>query len=191
MALTEIDRNLIQRCVEREPGAWRDFVKRFMGLFLHVINHTLHAHSVRAQPDEIEDLCGEIFLEILANDFKVLREFQGKSSLASYLTIISRRITLKALLRKNRSQAMGHVDVHSRSIEQASAESIAMKQEELDELEAMIRKLPPEHAAIVKMFFLEGLTYQEIHEKTGVAENTIGSILSRSKEKLKRDNLQV
>ena len=68
MALTQIDRDLINRCVDRQPGAWRDFVKRFMGLFLHVINHTIHAHSVRAQPDEVDDLCSEIFLEILDND---------------------------------------------------------------------------------------------------------------------------
>jgi RNA polymerase sigma-70 factor (ECF subfamily) len=191
MALTEIDRNLINRCVEREPGAWQDFVKRFMGLFLHVINHTMHAHSVRAQPDEIEDLCGEIFLETISDDFKVLRNFRGKSSLASYLTVIARRTTLKTLLRKNRSQVFGHVDVHSESLQQADAESIAIKQEELEELEAFMKKLPPEHAAIVKMFHLEGLTYQEIHDKTGLAESSIGSILSRSRTKLKSDNLQV
>ena len=191
MALTEIDRNLINRCVEREPGAWQDFVKRFMGLFLHVINHTLHAHSVRAQPDEIEDLCGEIFLEIISHDLKVLREFRGKSTLASYLTVIARRTTLKTLLRKNRSQEFGHVDVHSNSLQRAEAESVAIKQEDLEELEAFVKKLPPEHAAIVKMYYLQGLTYQEISDKTGVAESTIGSILSRSRDKLRSDNLQV
>jgi len=191
MALTEIDRNLIQRCVEREPGAWQDFVKRFMGLFLHVIKHTLHAHSVRAQPDEVEDLCGEIFLEIISQDFKILKSFRGKSSLASYLTVIARRTTLKCLLRKNRAQALGHVDVHSQSLSHASAESVVMRQEELEEIESLMKKLPPEHANVVKMFYLEGLSYSEIHQKTGIPENTIGSILSRSRETLKRDNLQV
>jgi len=40
VALTEIDRNLLKRCLAEEPGAWKDFVDRFMGLFVHVVTHT-------------------------------------------------------------------------------------------------------------------------------------------------------
>jgi len=192
MALTQIDRDLINRCVERQPGAWRDFVKRFMGLFMHVINHTIHAHSVRAQPDEVEDLCSEIFLEILANDMQVLRKFRGKSSLASYLTIIARRVTLNRLLVKNRSQEFGHVNSHSESLEKAKVGPSPIERiEDRDEIERLMKHLPPEQAEVLKLFHLEGLSYQEIHKQTGIPENTIGSTLSRVRSQLRRDNLRV
>ena len=45
--LSEIDRNLLERCIQKKPRAWEDFVDRFMGLVLHVINHTAQARSVR------------------------------------------------------------------------------------------------------------------------------------------------
>lgn len=84
MALTEIDRNLLKRCLAEEPGAWKDFVDRFMGLFVHVINHTAHARSVRLSQEDCDDLCSDVFITLLANDFAVLRHFRGKSSLATF-----------------------------------------------------------------------------------------------------------
>jgi RNA polymerase sigma-70 factor (ECF subfamily) len=192
MALTQIDRDLINRCLERQSGAWRDFVKRFMGLFIHVINHTIHAHSVRSQPDEIDDLCSEVFVSILADDMRVLRKFRGKSSLASYLTVIARRVTLKRLLQKNRSQAFGHVDAHGDSLEKAKVEVSPIERlEDRDEIDRLMQQLPPQEAEILKLFHLDGLTYQEIHTRTGIPENTIGSTLSRVRSQLKRDNLRV
>ena len=66
MALTEIDRTLLKRCLSEEPGAWKDFVDRFIGLFVHVINHTAHARSVPLSPDDVEDLSAEVFVTLLS-----------------------------------------------------------------------------------------------------------------------------
>jgi len=41
--LSEIDRKLIDRCLGREPGAWNDFVDRYVGLIYHVIQHVAQA----------------------------------------------------------------------------------------------------------------------------------------------------
>src|SRR5215813_13856702 len=62
--LREIDRQLIDRCLRKEPGAWNDFVDRYMGLIYHVIHHVAHARSIVLSPADIEDIAAEIFLEI-------------------------------------------------------------------------------------------------------------------------------
>ena len=54
MALSEIDRNLLDRCLQRKPRAWEDFVDRFMGLIVHVVGHTAQARSVRLTPEDRE-----------------------------------------------------------------------------------------------------------------------------------------
>ena len=77
VALTEIDRSLLERCLAEEPGAWKDFVDRFIGLFIHVINHSAHARSVRLSPDDIDDLCAEVFVALLADNYGALRRFRG------------------------------------------------------------------------------------------------------------------
>ena len=85
MALSEIDRNLLDRCLHRKPRAWEDFVDRFMGLVVHVINHTAQCRSTNLSAADREDLAAEVFLAIVDNDMAVLRHFRGKSSLATYL----------------------------------------------------------------------------------------------------------
>lgn len=100
VALTEIDRNLLLRCLGKKPGAWEDFVDRFMGLVVHVVNHTAQSRSRQLSKDELDMLCGEVFLAIVRDDFAVLRHFRGQSSLATYLTVISRRVSVREMMRR-------------------------------------------------------------------------------------------
>ena len=62
MPLRDIDRQLLDRCLRKEPGAWNDFVDRYMGLIYHVIHHVSHARSLVLSPADIEDIAAEIFL---------------------------------------------------------------------------------------------------------------------------------
>src|SRR5215468_8290297 len=88
VALTSLDRELLRRCLAHQPGAWNDFVDRFLGLIYHVIHHTAHLRSAPLRPEDTEDLAAEVLLQIVANDYAVLRQFKGNSSLATYLAVI-------------------------------------------------------------------------------------------------------
>src|SRR5213076_1831799 len=100
LALTPKDRDLLKRCLHHEPGAWNDFVDRFLGLIYHVIHHTAHLRSMPLRPEDTEDLAAEVLLQLVANDYAVLRQFKGNSSLATYLTVIARRICVHELARR-------------------------------------------------------------------------------------------
>src|SRR5437588_8316107 len=100
VALTPLDRALLQRCLAHQPGAWNDFVDRFLGLMYHVIHHTAHLRSAPLRPEDTEDLAAEILLQIVSNDYAVLRQFKGNSSLATYLAVIARRICVHELARR-------------------------------------------------------------------------------------------
>src|SRR3954471_17723985 len=98
VALSEIDRSLLDRCMSRKTRAWEDFVYRFMGLVVHVINHTAQCRSINLSAADREDLAAEVFLAIVDNDMAVLRHFRGRSSLATYLTVIARRVVVRKLV---------------------------------------------------------------------------------------------
>ena len=106
MGLSEFDRNLLDRCLARQPKAWEDFVDRFMGLVVHVTNHTATARSVRLTTEDREDLCAEVYLAIIKDDFAVMRHFRGQSSLATYLTVIARRVVVKALMERKTASSL-------------------------------------------------------------------------------------
>ncbi len=190
MGLSEIDRNLLERCLQRKPRAWEDFVDRFMGLFIHVANHTARARSVRLTPTDRDDLCAEVFLTALKNDFAVLRNFRGKSSLATYLTVVARRVVVKELLARMATSrlaegngahsAQGVPDPHP------TAEQQLVDQEEVQRL---LSSLQGAEADIVRMYHLEGKSYQEISLVVGVPENSIGPVLSRARSKMRRSGV--
>jgi len=191
VALTEIDRNLLNRCLASEPGAWKDFVDRFMGLFIHVIHHTAHARSVRLSSDDIDDLCAEVFLALLADDFSVLRRFRGESSMATYLTVVARRIIVRTMSQRRMAEAFGHVRAHNASLEQAEATGGELRRiENADEVARMLEDLSPADATIVRQFHLEGKSYREISADLGIPENSIGPTLSRVRAALRRRQMQ-
>src|SRR6516164_8388713 len=91
------DRELIKRCLHHEPGAWNDFVDRFLGLVYHVVQHTADMRSYPLGPEDKEDVAAQVMLKIVEHDYAALRQFRGKSSLASYLSVIARRTCVNEL----------------------------------------------------------------------------------------------
>ena len=106
MALSEFDRNLLQRCLAREPRSWENFVDRFLGLVLHVVNHTAQARSMRLSDQDREDLVADVFLSVVRDDFAVLKQFRGKSSLATYLTVVARRVVVRQLMKRGSTASL-------------------------------------------------------------------------------------
>ena len=129
MALSEIDRNLLDRCLNRKPRAWEDFVDRFMGLVVHVINHTAQCRSTNLSAADREDLAAEVFLAIVDNDMAVLRHFRGKSSLATYLTVIARRVVVRKLVEGRSAMPLGDMVAQAEADEYEPEQRIGDREE--------------------------------------------------------------
>lgn len=188
MALTDIDKNLLRRCLTEEPGAWKDFVDRFIGLFTHVIHHTAHARSIRVSDSDVDDLLSEVFLVLLANDYRVLRNFRGNSSLATYLTVVSRRVVVKKMVERRMAEALGHVSTKSK-LENIPEETTRQQQmaDDHEEIQNMIKQLPPADAQIVEQYHLQGKSYQQISTDLDIPENSIGPTLSRARNRMREN----
>jgi RNA polymerase sigma-70 factor (ECF subfamily) len=189
VALTTADRALLQRCLHHEPGAWNDFVDRFLGLFYHVIHHTAHLRSAPLRPEDTEDLAAEVLLQIVANDYAVLRQFRGKSSLATYLTVVARRVCVHELARRVAArEVQPRVDGHR--VPEAEVEAPPRNQvglESLEEVQRLLGKLPGRDREVVRLYYLEGRTYEEICTELNIPINSIGPILSRARKRLRKD----
>jgi RNA polymerase sigma-70 factor (ECF subfamily) len=186
VALTDIDRRLLKQCLTRAPGAWKDFVDRFIGLFVHVIRHTAHSRSIKITNDDIDDYCSEVFLKLIEHDYAVLRRFREQCSLATYLAVVSRRIVVKEMIRRRKAEAWGHVDAHGAALESAGEVIPNASIETVEEIAVLLEHLSQPDAQIVRKFHLEGKTYREISAEVGVPENSIGPTLTRAREKLKQ-----
>jgi RNA polymerase sigma-70 factor (ECF subfamily) len=183
--LREIDRQLLDRCLRHEPGAWNDFVDRYMGLIYHVIHHVAHARSLVLSPADIEDIAAEIFLGIVDDDYGVLRRFKGSSSLPTYLTVVARRICVREVVKRHREAELGHTTAHRAFVGDDSSsevEPIATS----EEVERMLKDLPQREAEVVRLYHLSYLNYRQIGKQLGIPENSVGPILTRARQQLRR-----
>ena len=182
MALSEIDRELLKRCLDRGPRAWEDFVDRFMGLVVHVVNHTAQCRSLQLTPHDRDDLIAEVFLTLVRDDLAVLRRFRGASSLATYLTVVARRVVVQRLVQQQRNTPLAGLA----AAEQGSADSGLAGLENRDEIARMLGELEGLEAEVVRLRHLEGRSYREISETVGIPENSVGPTLSRALTKMRQ-----
>ncbi len=161
-----------------------------MGLVIHVINHSAQSRSIRLNAEDREDLAADVFLTVVKDDFAVLRHFRGESSLATYLTVVTRRVVVQQLLKHksaarltNPADEAGPVDVAS--IGTSNGDAVERVQSR-DEIERLLEELEGSEADVVRMYHLEGKSYAEIGAITGMPENSIGPLLSRARQKMRR-----
>jgi RNA polymerase sigma-70 factor, ECF subfamily len=184
VALTNLDRDLLRRCLAHQPGAWNDFVDRYLGLVYHVLHHTSHLRSTPLRPEDVEDLAAEVLLQLVANDYAVLRQFRGASSLATYLTVVARRICVQEMAR--RAAAREVQPPTDRNDVESEGPPGAPGLESLEEVEKLLGKLPGREREVVRLYYVEGRTYEEISTELKLPINSIGPILSRARKKLRK-----
>ncbi len=181
MSLSEIDRLLLERCLAGAPRAWQDFVDRFLGLVVHGAQHTASSRNLPLDESTRDDLVAEVFLALVANDFSVLRRFRQNSSLATYLTVISRRVIARRLSNAQRSVSGNG----QKGQDVAEEHGPVSRLENREEVQQLLNRLDPEEANVVRMYHLEGKSYHEISLAVGMTENSIGPLLSRARAKMR------
>jgi RNA polymerase sigma-70 factor (ECF subfamily) len=183
VALSEIDRHLLERCLARKPRAWEDFIDRYMGLVVHVVNHCAQARSIRLTPDDRDDLCADVFFEIVRDDSALLRRFRGHSSLATYLTVVARRVVVRRLIEQKSPTRLA--DIAPPSGNGVSADDDRRLFENRQEVERLLDSLNSEERQLVRLYHLDGKSYQQISAALGVPENSVGPMLSRARQKMR------
>lgn len=188
MPLSETDRRLIKDLLSRSQGAWETFIDRYAGLVVQVIRHTAHAHSLRLSRDDEDDLCADVFAALVDRRMATLRSFRGRSSLATWLTVVVRRIVLRKLKQRRYAEALGHVTAHKSAVEKATeteeSRPAGAGVEDRDEVESLMSRLPAKSREVVRMFYWDGLSYQQISRRLGVTVNSVGPLLARIRQTL-------
>jgi RNA polymerase sigma-70 factor (ECF subfamily) len=175
---------LLQRCLNHQPNSWEKFVDRYLGLVVHVVNHTAQARSLELLAQDQEDLCSEVFLALLNDNLAILRAFRGECSLATYLTVVARRIVVRQLM-KQQGQTRLQQAVNMLDQFPVTSDSAESRIQNRDEVHRLLEGLDDRDAEVIRMYHLEGRSYQEISSHTGMPENSIGPTLSRARARMK------
>jgi len=183
MALPADDSKLIQRCLTHQPGAWNDFVDHYLGLIYRIIHHTAHHRGATLRPEDVEDVASDVLLQLVTNNYAALRRFQGRSSLSTYLTIICRRAAIHLMAKKfGTASIVKSVDSVP---EPEDHDDGHHNNQSLEQVHDLLSRLPRGVREVVRMYYLEGRTYEDISAQLGIPVNSIGPLLSRARQRLR------
>jgi RNA polymerase sigma-70 factor (ECF subfamily) len=180
----ETDAQLVARALAGSQEAFRDLVLRFERPV-----YSLIARMVQ-DPAMAEDLTQEAFVKA----YRSLRTYDASRKLSSWLFKIAHNTTIDHLRRHvpDTVSLEAPQDEEGRGglaavLSDGSVEDPAAAAERRDmarSLERAISRLRPEYREAVVLFYLEGATYQEICEVTGLPLGTVKTNLHRARKEL-------
>ncbi len=127
----------------------------------------------------------DVVQEAVLRAYRFFGDVHGTDVRPWLLTIV--RNTSYSWLKRNRryeSSDDGSEDFLDREDEAASPEARLVRIDEAARVHAALDRLRPEHREVVTLRELEGLSYKEIADVTGVSLGTVMSRLSRGRRKL-------
>jgi RNA polymerase sigma-70 factor (ECF subfamily) len=128
------------------------------------------------------------------NKFDQLRE---ESKMRSWLFAILRNNYLKGRQQSERMKeseyddGIDYLTSLEGSLEQVNAEEALVRKVEAEQIQDSLDKLPEKYKSPVLLYFMEGLSYQEISETLGIPIGTVMSRLARGKDFLKKEILRL
>ncbi|MGD2040818.1 MAG: sigma-70 family RNA polymerase sigma factor [Anaerolineae bacterium] len=148
------------------------------------------AYRILGQPDAAADATQDAFISA----FKAMRKFRGGSFKAWILRIVTNACYDQLRVKQRRpTESMDDLPVEQDHIrymhDPAERPEEYVERQELNQaIQRGIETLPPEQRIMVVLSDVQGLSYKEIADVTGVSLGTVKSRLSRGRAKL-RDQL--
>ena len=190
------DRDLIQACIDRKHGSWEKFLERYSALVYHVIWKTLRSNTQHMGRTgvEVEDICSDVFAQIIAGDFRLMKTFEWRCKFSTWLGIITYRTTRQALHRNRRISFS--LEDHNGSEDNAlllrdiipDTRMQPSEDLELEEARQLVHEalasLPPRDQLVLKFFYFEGKKYAEIAGILGISGSLVGTAIFRAKQRL-------
>ena len=177
------DAQLIQRVLDGDDTAFSALVSKYQ--------RSVHALAWRKIGDFhiAEDITQEAFLKA----YQRLSTLKEPQSFASWLYVITAN-QCKAWLRKKRTWMQSLEDTSSAELEKTTysghiiAENEQMTEETQREVvKELLAKLQESDRTVITLYYLAGMTYEEISNFLGVSVGAIKSRLHRARQRLKKE----
>ena len=169
----------VRRILNGDESSWEQFVPEFNNIGRKTFR------TFRLSIDDQEEILSQALSKVYSGG---LKNFHGKSlgELVVYLKHIVRNEALTFIKKQEREKLIVEIDDNVPS--EQSLEDTLAKEECLRLLEEIVQKLPFNDKELY-MGVLQGIKLREIAEQTGEPLGTVGTRISRLKERL-RDGLR-
>ncbi len=170
-----IDKELLDACKREERKAQFELYRRCYSILMAV------CLRYEANKDDAEFMLNKIFYKIL----KSLDRYDDKAPFEAWIRRIAINTEIDEFRRKNRQKVDYHENISEVAPISVMDYNEADKKFDAEELENMIRQLPPVSQQVFNLYVVDGYNHKEIAEKLSMSEGTSKWHLSSARKKLK------
>lgn len=179
------DKQLLERCLYGDAEAWERFIRRFSPLVYYAIQKVLHGTETNC--DEIADLHNDIFLSLMENGGRKLRQYEGKNgcSVSTWIRVIAIRASIDHLKKKKRTTPLPEDEAGSILISAPQGTEPLVADEEKRILKQLIDELPANDQLFLRLLYYEEVPPAQIAKLFRTTPNAVYSRGNYLREKLK------
>lgn len=182
------ERDLLGRCLQRLPEAWDEFIRRYHPVIEGAIRFTFLRGVFTIPEHDVANVVQDLYARLYEDDFRRLRSYQARCPLGAWLKSLAVRHALNTIRdEKLRGRfGGGSLDETPLQVEDPREVAIAPEdREEIERLDILLDQLGPLQRTAIKMFYFDGLPYRQIAAALGVTTQTVGSLISRGRDRLR------
>lgn len=184
---------LVARCVRRDRKAWTEFVREYEGLVRRAVWYKINRMNSKALRSESDDIVQEVFLKLWEDN--KLASVRDISKLKGWLVIVAINKTINYATRRwNKEKRTRSLDESFSDSEFTLEDVIPAKGNDPAkglELKELTERALEEISTLEKRdrkilnLSLGGRRHTDIAEKMEMPVNTVATIISRAKEKVR------
>ncbi len=177
------EKDLIKRCRNGDRKAFADLVDRYKVIVFNLVDRMVFDKAI------VEDLAQEVFIRV----YQGLTGFRGESRLSTWIYRIAYNVCAAELDRARHRVDFVSIDegedeerprLDLRDAGQ-NPEAMFSRIDFRWTIQRLLDRLPPRYKAILTLFYLEEMSYEEIGEIMTLPMGTVKTHLHRAKQALR------
>ncbi len=165
------EKKLVAQVIAGNESAFRVLVGKYERLVSYMV-----AKAVREDLDR-EEICQDVFVRV----YEKLTTFNFESKLSTWIATIAFRSAVTFAKKRK----MNLVDIETAFVNVGDLENDYEKEDLGNYIATLIDQLPVNYKLVLTLFYMEGFSYPEIVEVTGMPEGTVKNYIHRARTKLK------
>ena len=166
------DDELVRRCRQGDPAAWRSLYDRHSPQVYRFLS------ALGVAPDDREDALQEVFVAV----FRSLASFRGEAQLSTWIYRIASRHAGRLGRRRRVRDVLATLLL--REPPPPPVPDPAERAAEIHFVDRLLNRLTPKKRAVLVLFEIEGLPVEEIARIVDCPENTVWSRLHHARSEM-------
>ena len=172
----------LQPCLRGEKRAWDTFVEKFSPMIYASVKRTLSSSAANIPGRTLEDVAQEVFVRLIRDDFRLLRQFDPKrASLSTWLALVARSVCIDQL----RKRQIETFSLEDSDIKASSASPGSVITESTNSEALPLYLLTARQRLVLNMLFEEQMSVSQAAMILSVDNQTIRSTKHKALERLR------